>query len=398
MEKRTIEKTESILSYGLFVMFLTHTLTHVAGSIHSTLFPVLKEEFSLSNQQIGLIAAIPPLCTALVTIPTGLLSDRYGAKKLIALSIGMAAIGAFTAGMTHNLLMFIVATTLLTLNSTFFHPPANSYTTKQTTAKDQPKALGILDAGGTFGFALGPLSITILMGTFAFGWRQLYLFWVLPILLSLLALYFLKSEPVKYSPTAVKEEHKEPVQRTELLSPSMIFFLISSGIRRFGGSMTMAFLSIYLVESRGWSLAFLGLMLGASRLMGLVAAPLGGVLAARFGEKRWAVLSLLTSYTCFLLAFLVKPVIPFIALYLSYRFFGILCMPANSSIIANLSPREQRGMGFALSFLPGSVVQAVAPLVAAFIADSIGLYPIFMVSAVAFFIGLGVLQFGVKTK
>ena len=106
--------------------------------------------------------------------------------------------------------------------------------------------------------------------------------------------------------------------------------------------MTIAFLSIYLVGSQGWNLAFLGLMLGASCLMGLVASPLGGVLASRFGEKKWAVISLLTSYTCFLLAFLVKAVMPFITLYLSYRFFGILCMPANSSITVKLSPARAK--------------------------------------------------------
>ena len=396
MDNKTIEKTASLLSYSLFIMFITHTLTHVAGSIRTALFPVLKDEFRLSNQQIGLIAAIPPLCTALITIPAGLLSDRYGAKKLIALSIGIAAVGAFFAGRTQNLLMYIVATTLLTLNSTFFHPPANSYTTKQVIPEDLPKALGIFDAGGTFGFALGPLSITLLMGMFAFSWRQLYLFWVLPILLGLFALHYVKSEPPEGDLVKSKEDEDEPVRSAKLLSASMILFLTSSGIRRFGGGMTAAFLSIYLVESRGWSLAFLGLMLGASRLMGLVAAPLGGVLASRFGEKKLAVMSLVTSYTFFLLAFLVNAALPFIALYLSHRFFGILCMPANASITAKLSPPKQRGMGFALSFLPGSIVQTVAPIVAALIADSLGLYPIFMASTVAYFIGLGVLKFGVK--
>lgn len=389
-----MEKTVSILSYSLFVMFIIHTLTHVAGSIRTTIFPVLKEEFSLSNQQIGLIAAIPPLCTALITIPAGFLSDRYGAKKLIALSIGIAAVGALSAGISRNPLMFVIATTLLTLNSTFFHPPANSYITKNAIPKNLPKVLGILDAGGIFGFALGPLSITILMVMFALGWRQLYLFWIPPILLGLLALHFIKSEPTEDD--AIKAKEDEPVRVTKLLSTNMIFFLLSSGIRRFGGDMTMVFLSIYLVESQGWRLALIGLMLGASRLMGLVAAPLGGVMASRFSEKKWAVITLLVSYTCFLLAFLVKAIIPFISLYLSYRFFGILSMPANASITAKLSPREQKGVGFALSFLPGSIVQAVAPIVAALIADSYGLFPIFMTSMVILFIGLGVLQFGVK--
>jgi len=41
---------------------------------------MLKEEFSLINQQIGLIAAIPLLCQVLISIPAGLFSDRFGAR------------------------------------------------------------------------------------------------------------------------------------------------------------------------------------------------------------------------------------------------------------------------------------------------------------------------------
>jgi len=377
-------------------MVVTHALTHAAGNIRNTIFPVLKVEFSLSNQQIGIIAAIPPLCQALLSIPTGLLSDRYGAKKLIALSICLAAAGALLASMTQNPTMYIIATTLLTLNTTIYHPPSHSYTASRTKLRDRAKALGILNAGGTFGMSIGPLSVFVLMGVFAFGWRQLYLFWVLPILLGLLTLFFVKSEPKDDLMVEAYEGEDESDQKRKLLSTSMILFLVSSGIRRFGGGMTSAFLSIYLIESRGLGLAFIGLMFTVSSLMGLVASPLGGMMASRFGEKKWAVTSLVASYTCFLAAFLVKGIMPFVLLYLSYRFFGILCMPATASITARLSPREQRGMGFALSFLPGSTVGAVAPMLAALIADSLRLFPIFMASTVAFFIGLGVLQFGVK--
>jgi len=87
------EKSASIISYGLLVMTLTHTLTHAFQMMHTTLFPVLQDEFRLNYQQLGLIAAIPPLCQALLSIPTGLLSDRFGSKKMIIVSIVVACAG-----------------------------------------------------------------------------------------------------------------------------------------------------------------------------------------------------------------------------------------------------------------------------------------------------------------
>ncbi len=389
------EEQRSIFSFSLLVITISHTLTHVAGSIQAGILPAIKQEFALTNQQIGIITAIPPLLQALFTMPAGLLSDRLGARKLIALSIGMAAAGALLAGFTRDIVMFTVATALLTLNSTFFHPPAGSYVTRNTPPKERSKVLGILDSGGIFGFALGPFSITIFMEMMGYSWRQLYILWVIPILLGFGVLFFVKPEPSETS-TATEKPLKETGEEPSLLSTNMIFFLLSAGIRALGGAMTLAFLSIYLAESKGWSLASIGLMLGASRLVGLFAAPLGGGIASRIGEKKCAVTALLASYTCFLAAFLMKGTLPFMLLYVSYNFLAMIAMPATQAITARLSPKKKMGTGYALFFLPGNIVRGIGPIVAALIADLFDMYPIFIASAAFFYLGLGVLEFGVR--
>ncbi len=378
-------------------MVLTHVLVHAAGNMRSTLYPILKDEFSLSYQQVGLLVAIPSLLQIFFTVPTGLLSDRFGAKRLIAVSIVMAAVGAFLGSISANPWMYIVASTLMTLTSTLYHPPSQSYVSETTRPRDRSRALGIWNAGGTTGIAMGPLSITILMGFFAFQWRQVYNFWVIPILLGLVALYFVKpTDEVERGD--VDEEWEEGRTVDKLLNKDMIVFLLSGTIRRFGGGLTTGFLAIWLVESQGWTISQIGVMLSASSLMGIIASPLGGELCSRFGVKRWLVGTLLVSYFCFVMAILLKGFWPFMVFYLAQRFFGILGMPANMTMTARLSPPRQRGVGFALSSIPNTIVGPIASIAAAYIADFYGLYPIFIVTAVTYFIGLGVFQLGVKVE
>jgi MFS family permease len=169
-------------------------------------------------------------------------------------------------------------------------------------------------------------------------------------------------------------------------------------VRRFGGGLTTGFLSIWLAEAQGWTIGQIGIMFGISSLMGIVASPLGGELASQFGEKRWFSSTLLGSYLFFALAFLVKGFWPFFILYIISRFFGILGMPANMTLTARFSPRKQRGVGFALSSIPMNVVMPVAALVAAYIADTYGLYSIFMTTTVIYFIGLAVFHLGVQME
>ena len=395
MDKNEITPWSQLMSSSLFIMVITHMLVHAAGNMRSTLFPVLKEEFALTNQQVGLIVAIPSLIQFLLSIPSGMISDRFGSKRLIAASIIIAAVGALLGSISTTPLMFIVASTLLTFNSTLYHPPAQSYVSDITSPKDRSRALGIWHSGGTTGVSLGPLSISLLMGVLAFNWRQVYSVWVIPILLGLVGLYFVKppTEMVK------KEEREKWVEEDtvdSLFNRNMMYLLLSGTVRRFGGGLTTGFLSIWLVETQGWTVSQIGIMLGISSLMGIIASPLGGELASRYGEKIWFSGTLLGNYVLFALAFIVKGFWPFFILYIASRFFGILGMPANMTLTARFSPRKQRGVGFALSSIPMNVVMPAAALVAAYIADTFGLFYIFVTTIVIYFIGLTIFHLGVR--
>ncbi|MEE8355454.1 MAG: MFS transporter, partial [Candidatus Bathyarchaeia archaeon] len=241
------------------------------------------------------------------------------------------------------------------------------------------------------------LSITILMGVFAFTWRQIYGFWVIPILLGLVGLYFLKP-PAEMVKKEVRDSWEEEETVDTLLNSNMILLLISGTVRRFGGGLTAGFMTIWLAEAQGWNIGQIGMMLAASSLVGLVASPLGGELAYRYGEKKLFVVTLLGSYAFFALAFFLKGYWPFMLAYIVHRFFGILGMPASMTLTSKLSPPKQRGVGFALSSIPENVMRPVAAILAAFIADAYGLYPIFIVTSVIYFIGLGILHFGVRME
>ncbi len=386
-----------LMSPSLLIMILTHLLVHAAGNMRSTLFPVLKAEFSLTNQQIGLIVAIPSICQFLISVPSGMASDRFGAKKLVAGSIVIAAAGAFLGSVSTTPWMFIVTSTLLTLTSTIYHPPAQSFISDIASPKDRSRAMGIWFAGGTTGVSLGPLSITILMGVLAFSWRQVYGFWIIPILLGLVAIYFVKS-PAEIVKKEVRDSWEEEETVDTLLNSNMIFLLLSSTVRRFGGGLTTGFFTIWLAENQGWNIGQIGIMLGISSLLGLIASPLGGELASRYGEKRLFVATLFGSYSFFALAFFLKGYWPFMIAYIIHRFFGILGMPANMTLTSRLSPPKQRGVGFALSSIPENVIMPIAAIVAAYIADSYGLYPIFIATSVIYFIGLAILQIGVRIE
>ncbi|MFA9437925.1 MAG: MFS transporter [Candidatus Bathyarchaeota archaeon] len=181
-----------------------------------------------------------------------------------------------------------------------------------------------------------------------------------------------------------------------MLTREFITYISSRGVRMFAGSMLGAFLSIYLSTVRGFTISQLGLMFGIGGVFGLVISPIGGYMATRFGEKRWILFSQGVGTVFLIGAFFTSGVYPFIAMYLAYRFCGIISIPAMAAITARLSPPGQMGMGFALSFMPSAITGIVGPVFAAWIADSYGYFPIFMVAGVILVLGLGLFALAVK--
>jgi DHA2 family multidrug resistance protein len=162
--------------------------------------------------------------------------------------------------------------------------------------------------------------------------------------------------------------------------------------------MSQSFMALYLVDNRGVSEVLASLIIGSSSLMGIIAAPAGGFLATRYGEKRWLLTVLTVSYASFGLAFVLPGTAAFVILYLAHGFCNALGMAANSALMAKLTPSNQRGLGYALFFLPGSIMGTVAPVIAGFIAETFSLTSVFYVSAATFFVSLGVLRVGVRIK
>jgi MFS family permease len=393
------EKATSFINYGLIVMTITHVLTHVFGGVHPAIFSILREEFSLSLQQLGIIAAVPPLVQALLSIPTGLFSDKFGAKKMVLLSLVMALLGALLASQATNPLMFIVAISIVYLNTTVYHPASYSYTSNLYEDRERPKALGLHGAGGTLGHAIGPLSVSILIGLLGLAWRQVYLLLAAPLLLGILMVLYLKeSTRVENDDSSIMVEESDSPSIRSILSASMVMFLTYSALRMMGSSMISNFIVLYLQDVRHLDIALASFISSGSMLLGFIAAPVGGFMAARFGEKKWILATF--SLGCLLLA--ISIFVPsssvFAILYIGYGFCNTLGMAGRSSIMALLSPRGQRGLGYALFFLPGSIVGAIAPIIAGYIAQNFGFNIIFYLSLGIYALAIGILRFLVKVE
>jgi len=306
---------------------------------------------------------------------------------MLLISIALAALGGLLAAVTRSPLMLIIAVCMVFLNTTIYHPASFSYVTKIFSKTRGAQALGIHNAGGTLGFALGPLSLSILVGSMGWEWRSLYFFWAIPIFIVIIAMIKIKPIERLSQEESVDEIRKnsEIVENDKfksLLSTQLIIFLLFVTLRMFSGSIYSVFVPTFLHDVKGLSVTQASLVYGAVSLMGVVAGPLGGYFADKVGKKRWLMLAVSGNALCLLIAVLMPSALLFIGFYFLSSFCGGCGMAASTSIITSLTPSRRRGMGYALFFLPGSLGGSIAPIIGATIADSFGLITLFPISII----------------
>src|ERR1051326_3265610 len=79
----------------------------VFGSV-SAMMPVLKKQFLLAPFQASLAMAVPVLLGSLGRIPLGLLTDRFGGRKVFTITMALSVVAALLMGTVHSYSQLLV--------------------------------------------------------------------------------------------------------------------------------------------------------------------------------------------------------------------------------------------------------------------------------------------------
>jgi MFS family permease len=134
------------------------------------------QTFDVSAALLGLVVGAGYALLGLGALPSGILSDRYGSKRLVVASIlGMGG-GFLMVSIAPNIFVLTLALLLWGTAASIYHPAGLSLLTRG--AHDRGTALGYHGAAGNIGTALGPLVAAVLLTVL--NWRIVAALFVLP--------------------------------------------------------------------------------------------------------------------------------------------------------------------------------------------------------------------------
>jgi len=145
----------------LLPIFLVVFVDLLSFSLILPLMPYIAANYGLNAFFVGLLLATYPIGQVFGTPILGRLSDRFGRKPILLLSVGGTFIALITLGLTllfnpSGAIIIIFATRLFDGLTGGNITVAQSYIADVTTIENRAKGLGMIGAAFGLGFIFGP--------------------------------------------------------------------------------------------------------------------------------------------------------------------------------------------------------------------------------------------------
>ena len=159
----------------LVTMGVCHLLNDMIQSVIPALYPLLKEKFSFTFAQIGIITLVFQLTSSIFQPFIGLYADKH--PQPYSLSVGMCftLTGLVSLAFAPNFGLILLSVALIGCGSSVFHPEA-SRVAQMASGGRKSLAQSIFQVGGNGGSAIGPLLAALIVmpyGQHAVGWFAL---------------------------------------------------------------------------------------------------------------------------------------------------------------------------------------------------------------------------------
>ncbi len=345
----------------LLVCCLCLFLNMAYRAILPAVLPLIEEEFHMSHAVAGSLFTYINLPYAVMLFLGGMLSFRFGTKRLAFISIILFSVFTFFIGFSRNAFELRIALIMFGMGLGFYYPNVMSLLSSWFPREKRGRILGVYLASGIVGNITSPVVVGEILKTFQ--WRIPYRLFAFPGIISSLLFWRYVDEPPK------SRESKDTKLSDILRDPTLLslFPYYAAGVAIYIGTFSM--IPLFLVEEFHLDVSLVAAIMGLSQSAGLIGSPLGGFLSDKIG-RRPVLISALTLSAVLTILFINLPLPWNLYTLLLHVLASSMLIPVSQSLVADKTPQDVRAGAMSLYSTLGILVGAgLTPLAIGWIAD-----------------------------
>jgi len=262
------------------LLAVTATASYLARVNVSVAGALMRDELALDPIQMGRVFSAFLLGYALCQVPAGMLADRFGAKRVLALAalswvVATAALALVPSAAALPLLLGFRL--LLGIGEAPTFPAAAQAISRYIPPAARGRANGLVIAAIGLGSAIAPPLVGFVM--VRFGWRVALAVSGLPALAVAIAWMAVKEMPPEVGAVHPAVAADEANGRGRLGTRSFVLLTASYTLQGYVGYIFVFWFYLYLVDVRGFSLLKGALLSSLPWLLSIVSIPLGGAVS-----------------------------------------------------------------------------------------------------------------------
>jgi len=203
------KETEKFYTTPLIIIFVTVFIDLIGFGMVIPILPFYAETapFNATPFEIGILFSIYSWMQFFFSPILGRLSDRYGRRPILFISLLGSAVGYFVIGFANTLLLVFVGRIIGGITGGNIST-AQAYIADVTTKENRAKGMGLFGAAFGLGFIFGPALAGILS---KYGVHVPFYFAAILSLINAIALYFVLPESLKPNAQNLLEKRKSRI-------------------------------------------------------------------------------------------------------------------------------------------------------------------------------------------
>lgn len=374
-EEVDVGDNEKFFTTPLIIIFITVFIDLIGFGMVIPILPYYANTspFDATPRDIGFLVASYSLMQFFFSPILGRLSDKYGRRPILFISILGSAVGYFLIGWASTLFLVFLGRIIGGITGGNIST-AQAYIADVTSKKNRAKGMGLFGAAFGLGFILGPALAGVLS---KYGIHVPFYFAAALSLGNALALYFVLPESLKASLRGRIPKHKSRIHEflhslkdKEFREINIVYFLLITAfsIMTYAFVLYTAYRFGYKPEQNGYLFAFVGVV------SILAQGGLFGHLVKRFGEASLVVAGcLLMVISLFAVPFVGPHSGGLAALLIGIGILSLgnsLASPGLTSLASKTADEHDQGRAMGIMQSGSSLARALGPVLGGYLLNN----------------------------